>query len=56
MFFPPRPTKKDVVQALQALESIERPYGDNEEDAINSDAVYPYLHIPAKLNTHSGPM
>lgn len=43
MFFPPRPTKKDVVQALQALESIERPYGDNEEDAINSDAVYPYL-------------
>ena len=42
MFTPP-PTKKDVVEALQALESIERPDGDNEGDAINSDSVYPHL-------------
>lgn len=42
MFLSP-PTKKDVIAALQALENIERPQGDNEEDAINSKAVYPYL-------------
>lgn len=42
MFTPP-PTKKDVVRALQALGGIERPDGDNEGDAINSDSVYPYL-------------
>ena len=42
MFSPP-PTKKDVIAALQAIESIERPDGDNEGDAINSDTVYPYL-------------
>ena len=42
MFSSP-PTKKDVIAALQALENIERPDGDNEGDAINSDTVYPYL-------------
>ena len=42
MFSPP-PTKKDVVAALQALQDIERPEGDNEGDPINSSTVYPYL-------------
>jgi len=42
MFTPP-PTKKDAVEALQALESIERPYGDNKGEEINSASVYPYL-------------
>ena len=42
MFSPP-PTKKDVVVALQALQDIERPEGDNEGDPINSPTVYPYL-------------
>lgn len=42
MFSPP-PTKKDVVVALQALQDIERPEGDNEGDPINSSTVYPYL-------------
>jgi TRAP-type C4-dicarboxylate transport system substrate-binding protein len=37
------PTKKGVIAALQALENIERPEGDNEGDAINSDTVYPNL-------------
>jgi hypothetical protein len=42
MFSPP-PTKKDVVTALQALQDIQRPKGDNEGDPINSSTVYPYL-------------
>ncbi len=42
MFSSP-PTKKDVIAALKALKNIERPDGDNEGDAINSDTVYPYL-------------
>lgn len=40
-----RPTKIDVIRALQALEGIERPEGDNEGSAINSDAVYHKLSI-----------
>lgn len=45
MFSPP-PTKRDVVVALQALQDIERPEGDNEGDPINSPTVYPYLSPP----------
>jgi hypothetical protein len=42
MFSPP-PTKNDVVRALLAIKDIERPYGDNEGDPINSPSVLPKL-------------
>ena len=38
-----KPTFKTVKAALEAIESIERPEGDNEGDPINSDTVYPLL-------------
>lgn len=41
--FSPHPTKKEVIAALQALQDIERPEGDNEGDSINSPTVYPHL-------------
>jgi hypothetical protein len=34
------PMIKDVVEALESLKNIERPYGDNEGDPINSPDVY----------------
>jgi hypothetical protein len=37
------PTKKDVIAALQNLKGIERPYGDNEGDPINSPGIYSNL-------------
>lgn len=36
----PPPTLDDACFVLQQLDSIPRPYGDNEGDAINSDSVY----------------
>lgn len=42
MFTPP-PNKKKVVAALESLQGIERPAGDNEGDPINSPSVYPNL-------------
>ena len=37
------PSAAEVIEALEALVDIKRPYGDNEGDAINSDAIFPYL-------------
>lgn len=37
------PNKNDVIDAIEKLRHIERPYGDNEGDAINSSSVYPLL-------------
>lgn len=34
------PTLDDACHVLTALDSIPRPYGDNEGDPINSDSVY----------------
>ncbi|MHC5131842.1 hypothetical protein ACYSTU_11920 [Pseudomonas glycinis] len=34
------PTLDDACYMLTALDSIPRPYGDNEGDPINSDSVY----------------
>lgn len=39
----PRPTIRDVHQALKPLANIPRPYGDNEGDPINSPTVFPKL-------------
>jgi hypothetical protein len=36
----PPPTLNDACFVLQQLDSIPRPDGDNEGDAINSDSVY----------------
>lgn len=36
----PPPTPDDACFVLQQLDSIPRPSGDNEGDAINSDSVY----------------
>lgn len=36
----PRPTKKEVISTLEALEDIPRPEGDNEGDSINSPDIY----------------
>lgn len=36
----PPPTLNDACFVLQELDTIPRPYGDNEGDAINSDSVY----------------
>lgn len=38
-----KPTFRDVKKALDALQTIERPEGDNEGDPINSQTVYPLL-------------
>jgi len=40
-------TIRDVVNALEALRHVQRPYGDNEGDAINHPDVY------ADLPTHT---
>ena len=37
------PSAAEVIEALEALVDIKRPYGDNEGKAINSDAIFPYL-------------
>jgi hypothetical protein len=34
------PTLDDACHVLTALDTIPRPYGDNEGDAINSESVY----------------
>lgn len=34
------PTLNDACHMLTSLDSIPRPYGDNEGDPINSDSVY----------------
>ncbi|QPL30868.1 hypothetical protein [Pseudomonas fragi] len=34
------PTLNDACHVLTSLDSIPRPYGDNEGDPINSDSVY----------------
>lgn len=34
-----RPTIEDVREALKPLADIRRPYGDNEDDPINSESV-----------------
>lgn len=39
----PRPTLKDVREALERIKTIPRPYGDNEGDSINSNTVFPEL-------------
>lgn len=39
----PRPTLKDVREALERIKTIPRPYGDNEGDPINSNTVFPEL-------------
>jgi len=36
-------TINDVEKALTSVGSIERPYGDNEGDAINSRSIFPEL-------------
>lgn len=39
-----KPTSiRDVVKAIEPLKKIERPFGDNEGDAINSPSVFPAL-------------
>ncbi|MBO9881521.1 hypothetical protein [Xanthomonas sp. D-109] len=39
-----KPTSiRDVVKAVEPIKNIERPYGDNEGDAINSPSVFPAL-------------
>ena len=37
------PSAAEVIQALEALVDIKRPYGENEGAAINSDVIFPYL-------------
>ncbi|HRJ94990.1 hypothetical protein [uncultured Thiothrix sp.] len=36
---------EDVRQALNAIENIERPDGDNEGDPINSPSIYNHLSL-----------
>lgn len=37
------PSAAEVIEALEALVDIKRPYGENEGGAINSDTIFPYL-------------
>jgi hypothetical protein len=37
------PTIQEVIQALEPLAAIPRPYGDNEGAPINSDTVFSHL-------------
>ena len=42
----PRPMLADITQILTLVGQIDRPYGDNEGDALNGDTIYPYLTAP----------
>lgn len=44
-----RPTISEVRHALESLDKVKRPYGDNESDDANSDSVYPYLSQEDKI-------
>ena len=37
------PSKKDAIAALKTIENIQRPEGDNEGEAINSESIYNQL-------------
>lgn len=43
MFEFKQPTIKDVIEALDALNDVKQPAGDNEGEAINSPSVYEQL-------------